>query len=63
LVRICYRIHCFKETFDDYSQEGIKKEQQIGMDAILDGLPDLVKVKVGQCSSTKEIWDKLHVTR
>jgi hypothetical protein len=30
------------------------------MDSILEGLPDLVKDKVGQCSSTKELWDKLH---
>jgi CO dehydrogenase/acetyl-CoA synthase beta subunit len=30
------------------------------MDFILEGLPDSVKDKVGQCSSTKELWDKLH---
>jgi len=30
------------------------------MDFILEGLYDLVKDKVGKCSSTKEIWDKLH---
>jgi hypothetical protein len=30
------------------------------MDDILDTLSDLVKVKVGQCSSSKELWDKLH---
>jgi hypothetical protein len=60
LVLSCYRIHHFKETSKDCSQEEIKKEQKITMDAILDGLLDLVKVKVGQCSSSKEIWDKLH---
>jgi hypothetical protein len=26
----------------------------------MEGLPNLVKVKVGQCSSSKELWDKLH---
>jgi hypothetical protein len=30
------------------------------MDDILDGLPKSVKFKVGQCSSAKEIWDKIH---
>jgi hypothetical protein len=30
------------------------------MDFILEGLSDQVKDKVGQCSSTKELWDKLH---
>jgi hypothetical protein len=32
---------------------------KIVMDAILDGLLDSEKVKVGQFSSTKELWDKL----
>jgi hypothetical protein len=30
------------------------------MDFILEGLPDLVKDKVGKFSSAKEIWDKLY---
>jgi hypothetical protein len=30
------------------------------MDFILEGLSDLIKDKVGKCSSTKELWDKLH---
>jgi hypothetical protein len=30
------------------------------MDFILEGLPDSVKEKEGKCSSTKELWDKLH---
>jgi hypothetical protein len=30
------------------------------MDFIWEGLPDPVREKVGKCSSTKEIWDKLH---
>jgi hypothetical protein len=40
-----------------------KKEliiKKLAMDVILDGLPDSIKVKVGQCSSTIDIWDKLH---
>jgi small-conductance mechanosensitive channel len=30
------------------------------MDFIWEGLPKLVREKVGKCSSAKEIWDKLH---
>jgi hypothetical protein len=30
------------------------------MDFILEGLPNLVREKVGKCSSAKELWDKLH---
>ena len=30
------------------------------MDIILEGLPNLVKEKVGKCLSAKELWDKLH---
>jgi hypothetical protein len=30
------------------------------MDFIWEGLCDSTKDKVGKCSSTKEIWDKLH---
>jgi hypothetical protein len=30
------------------------------MDFICEGLPNPVREKVGKCSSTKEIWDKLH---
>jgi predicted metal-dependent peptidase len=40
----------------------LKRNNEITMDSILDGLPDLVIVKVRQCSSAKEIWDKLHNT-
>jgi hypothetical protein len=29
------------------------------MDFIMKGLPNLVKNKVGQCASTKELWDGL----
>ena len=29
------------------------------MDFIMEGVPDSVKNKVGQCASTKEIWDNL----
>jgi hypothetical protein len=30
------------------------------MDFIWEGLPNLVREKVGKCSSAKELWDKLH---
>ena len=30
------------------------------MDFIWEGLPNLVREKVGKCSSTKVLWDKLH---
>jgi len=30
------------------------------MDFIWEGFPDPVREKVGKCSSTKELWDKLH---
>jgi CO dehydrogenase/acetyl-CoA synthase beta subunit len=38
----------------------LKKNKKIAMDFIMEGLPDSVKDKVGKCSSTKEIWNKLH---
>jgi hypothetical protein len=30
------------------------------MDFIWEGLPNLVREKVGKCSSTNKLWDKLH---
>ena len=30
------------------------------MDFIWEGLPNLVREKVGKCSLAKELWDKLH---
>jgi hypothetical protein len=38
----------------------LKKNKKIAMDFIWEGLPNLVKEKVGKCSSAKEILDKLH---
>jgi hypothetical protein len=38
----------------------LRKNNKIAMDFIWEGLPDSVREKVGKCSSTKEIWDKLH---
>ena len=29
------------------------------MASILDGLPDDVKEKIGECNSSKELWDKI----
>ena len=31
----------------------------MAMDSILDGLPDDVKEKIGECNSAKEVWDKI----
>jgi hypothetical protein len=42
------------------TKKELERNKKIEMDVILDALPDLVKVKMGQCSSTKELWDKIH---
>ena len=31
----------------------------MAMDTILDGLPDDVKEKIGDCNCAKELWDKI----
>jgi hypothetical protein len=49
-----------KKPLKTAAKKELKRNNKIAMDAILDGLPDSVKVKVGQCSSAKELWDKLH---
>jgi hypothetical protein len=59
LVFSCDRIQCYKEN-KDYTKKELKKNKKIAMDFIWEGLPDLVREKVGKCSSTKELWDKLH---
>jgi hypothetical protein len=38
----------------------LKKNNKIAMDFIWEGLPKPVREKVGKCSSSKELWDKLH---
>jgi hypothetical protein len=38
----------------------LKKNNKIAMDFIWEGLPNLVREQVGKCSSTKELWNKLH---
>jgi hypothetical protein len=38
----------------------LKKNKKIAMDFIWEGLPKLVREKVGKCSSAKELWYKLH---
>jgi len=38
----------------------LKKNNKIAMEFIWEGLPNLVRENVGKCSSTKELWDKLH---
>jgi hypothetical protein len=42
------------------TKKELKRNKKITMDFIMEGLPDSVKDKVGNCSSTKEICDKLH---
>ena len=40
------------------AQNKSKKNNSMAMDSILDGLPDDVKEKIGECNFAKEIWDK-----
>jgi hypothetical protein len=42
------------------AKKKLKKNNKIEMDFIWEGLPNSVAEKVGKCSSTKELWDKLH---
>jgi hypothetical protein len=42
------------------TKKELKRNNKIAMDFIWEGLPDLVREKVGKCSSAKELWDKLH---
>jgi hypothetical protein len=42
------------------AKKELKKNKKIAMDFIWEGLPNPVREKVGKCSSTKELWDKLH---
>ena len=41
------------------AQKKSKKSNSTAMASILDGLPDDVKEKIGECNSTKELWDKI----
>ena len=41
------------------AQKKSKKSNSMAMASILDGLPKDVKEKIGECNSTKEIWDKI----
>jgi hypothetical protein len=38
----------------------MKKNNKIEMDFIWEGFLNPIREKVGKCSSTKELWDKLH---
>ena len=42
------------------AKKELRKNNKITMDFIWEGLPNPVREKVGKCSSTKELWDKLH---
>jgi hypothetical protein len=41
------------------AQKEAKRNNKLAIDTILDGLTDSVKSKVGQCASSKYLWDKL----
>jgi hypothetical protein len=41
------------------AQKKAKKSKSMTMNTILDGLPDDVKEKIGECNSAKELWDKI----
>jgi hypothetical protein len=42
------------------AKKELKKNNKIAMDFIWEGLPKLVREKVGKYSPTKELWDNLH---
>jgi hypothetical protein len=42
------------------TKKELKRNNKIEMYFMLKGLSDPVKYKVGQCSSYKKLWDKLH---
>jgi hypothetical protein len=42
------------------TKKELRKNKKIAMDFIWEGLPNLVREKIGKCSSSKELWDKLH---
>jgi hypothetical protein len=42
------------------AKKELKRNKKITLDFILEGFLDSIKNKVGQCSSAKELWDKLH---
>jgi hypothetical protein len=42
------------------TKKKLRKTNKIAMDFIWEGLPNLVREKVGKCLSEKELWDKLH---
>ena len=41
------------------AQKKARKSNSMAMNTILDGLPDDVKEKIGECNSAKELWDKI----
>ena len=40
-------------------QKEAKKNNSMAIEAILEGLTDIQKKKIGKCSSTKELWLRL----
>jgi hypothetical protein len=43
------------------AKKELKINNKIIMDFILEGLSNRIKDKLEQCSSSKELWDKLHI--
>jgi hypothetical protein len=49
-----------KKTLKTVAKKELRRNNKIAMDFILDTLSNSVKFKVGECPSSKELWDKLH---
>jgi hypothetical protein len=58
-LSVVTRYDCSKRE-NNVAKKELKKNNKIAMDFILEGLCNQVREKVGKCSSTKELWDKLH---
>ena len=41
------------------AKEKLRENNTMEIDSIISGLSDSVKFKVGQCTPTKELWEKL----
>ena len=41
------------------TRKEVKKNNSMAMEAILEGLTDIQKKKIGKCSSAKELWLRL----
>ena len=48
------------KTIRTPAQNKSKESNSMVMDTILDGLPNDVTEKIGECNSAKELWDKIN---